>query len=339
MKKPQYKYGHIMGKNVGESILNVDEKLQDKIFKDEGIKPPPSVDDVGRAQQKDGPATFMKDGMQWTQISDKLNPDSPVAPYYRIQNIAVNKNDPGYINRILVGTATTGNIRMEWALSRYGQIIPTNWSQIQMIQYMQTYAPINYLIADAQNLIVKEFIEKKFEWLFLLEHDVILPVDAFVRLNAHIRSEKNPIISGVYFTKSIPAEPMIYRGRGNSYFTNWKYGDYVFADGVPTGCLLIHRSILEVMYNEAEEYTIPGSQTKARHVFTTPRDMWFDPNTGQWNATTGTSDLDWCTKIIQNKVLQKAGWKKHARLRYPFLVDTSIYCKQIDENGIVYPTT
>lgn len=336
-KVPNYKYGHIMGKNVGDSILNIDVGFQDKVFVEEGLVPPPSLDDIGHVQQQDGPTVFERDGLTFTQIGDKKDPTSPVGPYYRIQNLANNKNDPGFINRILVGTATTGNIRMEWALARYGQIIPTNWSQIQMVQYMATYAPVNYLIDDAQNLIVREVINKKFEWLFLHEHDVILPVDAFVRLNAHIRSEKNPVVSGLYYTKSIPAEPMIYRGRGNSYYTGWKYGDYVYADGVPTGCLLIHRSILEVMWNEAEEYIIPGSTEKVRKVFETPRDMWFDHERGQWNSTTGTSDLDWCTKIMKNDIFKKAGWPKHQKLKYPFLVDTNIYCKQIDDNGVTYP--
>lgn len=337
IKKPIYQFGHVMGKNIGDKILNIDPNFQRKVFEDEGLVPPPVIDDVGRVQQADGPTTFEKDGLIYEQIGDKVNPGSPVGPYYKIRNIAINKNDPGFVNRVMVGTATTGNIRMEWALARWGQIIPTNWSQVQMMQYMATYAPVNYLIADAQNLIVHEFIQKKFEWLFLLEHDVILPVDAFVRLNAHIRSEQNPIISGLYFTKSIPAEPMVYRGRGNSYFTNFKYGDYVYADGVPTGCLLIHRSVLEVMSEEAQDYVIPSTQTKVKEIFTTPRDMWFDHMTGQWNATTGTSDLDWCTKIIENKIMAKAGWARHARLKYPFLVDTNMYCKQIDEDGVTYP--
>lgn len=336
-QSPQYQYGHIMGKNIGDSILNIDEGFQKKVFLDEGITPPPQIDDMGRAQQSDGPTIFKKDGLTYEQIDDKLTINSPVGPYYKIRNLAANKNDPGFINRIMVGTATTGNIRMEWALARWGQIIPTNWSQVQMIQYMATYAPVNYLIADAQNLIVHEFIQKKFEWLFLLEHDVILPVDAFVRLNAHIRSEQNPVVSGLYFTKSIPAEPMIYRGRGNSYFTKFKYGDYVYADGVPTGCLLIHRSILELMYNEANDYIIPSTQTKVKEVFNTPREMWYDEATGQWNATTGTSDLDWCTKIVEHKIMKKAGWEKHATLRYPFLIDTNLYCKQIDDDGVTYP--
>lgn len=335
--KKDYKFGHVVGNNIGESIFNLDTKFQDKVFEEEGLVPPPDVGDMGRTEQK--PVRFEKDGLTYTQVGDKKTPDSVVGPYYQIQNLIDNKKDPGFVNRIMIGTATTGNIRMEWSLARHGQIVPTNWSQIQMIQYMATYAPLNYLIADAQNLIVHEFINKKFEWLFLLEHDVILPIDAFIRLNAHIRSEKNPVVSGLYFTKSIPAEPMVYRGRGNSYYTNFKYGDYVYADGVPTGCLLIHRSVLEIMHAEAPMYTIPNTNQQIKEVFNTPRDMWFDDLSGQWNATTGTSDLDWCTKIINNKILAKAGWKKHAKLKYPFLVDTNIYCKQIDDDGVTYPVS
>ena len=308
-------------KKLQKSLLNVDVDLEKEIFEQEGIIPPPVIDDLGRSKR---------------QLSDKVT-DSPVRPYYQIRNIAVNSHDPGYVNRILIGTPTTGNVRMEWVLARYGQIIPTNWSQVQLIQYMSTYAPIQYQVADAQNLIVKEFIEKDFEWLFLLEHDVILPVDAFVRINAHIRSEKNPIVSGLYFTKSIPAEPMIYRGRGNSYYTGWNFGEMVYADGVPTGCLLINHSILKVMWDSAEEYIVRGTNVKARRVFSTPRDIYFDELTGQWNSTTGTSDLDWCSRVIEDKVFEKAGWKEHARMKYPFLVDTNIFCRQIDEQGIVYP--
>jgi hypothetical protein len=36
-----------------------------------------------------------------------------------------------------------------------------------------------------------------------------------------------PMLSGLYFTKSLPAEPLIYRGRGNSYYKKWKFGDKV----------------------------------------------------------------------------------------------------------------
>ncbi len=34
-------------------------------------------------------------------------------------------------------------------------------------------------------------------------------------------------------SESVPAEPLIYRGRGNSHFKKWKLGDKVWVDGVP----------------------------------------------------------------------------------------------------------
>jgi hypothetical protein len=91
-------------------------------------------------------------------------------------------------------------------------------------------------------MIVRQVVEGDFEWLFLLEHDVMLPPDGFIQVSDHIRSEKTPVVSGLYYTRSRPAEPLIFRGRGTSYYDQWKMGDLVWCDGVPTGCLLIPES-------------------------------------------------------------------------------------------------
>ena len=258
-----------------------------------------------------------------------------LAPLRQVHNITVDSGDPGYVNRIMIGTPTTGTVRMEWVQARYGQIVPTNWSQVAMLQFMSAYVPIRFQVADAQNLIVKEAVEKDFEWLFLLEHDVLLPNDAFLRLNEYMRKSDVPVVSGLYFTRSFPSEPMIYRGRGNSYFTDWKLGDRVWCDGVPTGCLLIHMALLREMWKEAEEYTIGGYTI--RRVFDTPRRSYYDPETGQFNTTTGTSDLDWCTRAIRGDYFRKAGWKDYADRSYPFLVDTNMFCWHINPDGQKFP--
>lgn len=293
---------------------------------------------VKKVQAHEGIFPIEKDfgnGYMGKRYGEQKKKGSPVGPSYQIKNVLMNSNDPGYTNRLLVATPTTGLIRMEWALGRWGCTIPTNWSQVQLIQWLSTFAPIQYLIADAQNMIVKEAIEKNYEWVFLWEHDVVPQPDALIRLNEHIRSERNPIVSGLYYTKSVPAEPMIYRGRGNSYYTDWEFGDEVMCDAVPTGFLLIHSSILRAMWDESAEYVVNGQKT--RRVFNTPRELFHDPITGQFNSTTGTSDLDWCTRVMEGKYFEKAGWKKHQKMRYPFLCDTGIFCKQIDEQGVMYP--
>lgn len=268
---------------------------------------------------------------------NKKKTKKPISPVREVRQIIQDSRDPGYVNRLLIGTPTTGSVRMEWVNARYGQTIPTNWSMVQMVQFMNIFMPYRYQVADAQNLIVKEAVEKDFEWLLLIEDDTAPPPDAFIRFNQYMRDGTVPIVSGLYFTRSIPAEPMIYRGRGNSFYTDWKRGDKVWCDGVPTGMLLIHHSILKAVWDESPEYLC--GTVKTRRVFNTPRDMWYNETTGSFNTTEGTSDLDWCTKLVRDGFFTKAGWPQYQKKKWPFLVDTNIFCRHIDRgSGIQYPT-
>ena len=247
-----------------------------------------------------------------------------------------------FINRLLVATPTRGIIRMEWCQGRYGQIIPCNWSQVEILQYIGGYIPMRYSVDDAQNLIVKAALEGDFQWLLFIEDDTIPPPDAFVRINEYIRSEEVPVVSGLYFTKSNPSEPLVYRGRGTSYYGDWNLGDRVWVDGVPTGFLLIHHKILQMMWDDAEDYLVdPGSGNRTRRVFHAPRNTWFSPEDGEYYSLAGTSDLNWCNRLIEGDYLRKAGWGEFVDNledpRYPLLIDTNLFCRHIDLDGRQYP--
>lgn len=244
-----------------------------------------------------------------------------------------NKNSNRF--QLFVATPCTGLVRMEWAMSRFGQIIPCNWGYKTGVSWMPNYAPMGYLVADAQNLIVKRFIEDATcEWLFIVEQDNVLPSDCFLRLNEYMRTKKVPIVSGLYYTKSVPSEPMVYRGRGNSYYTDWKIGDKVWVDAIPTGCILIHRSILELLWNESPEYRAGDQIT--RRVFHTPETTWRDPQFGI-NNSVGTSDMEFCSRIIMSKVFERTGWKEVANKEFPFLIDTNIFVGHITDDGTIFP--
>lgn len=239
-------------------------------------------------------------------------------------------------HKVLVGTPTLGSVRMEWVQGRYNQVIPSNYSKVDMIQYMNSFIPIRYSVADGQNLIVQEAITKGFDWLILIEDDTIPPPDALLRFNEYIRHGKYPVVSGLYFTRSDPAEPMLYRGRGNSYYTDWKLGDVVEVDGVPTGMLLLDVRLLKAVYNDAPEYTVGGSH-RIRQVFETPGKTWFNPQTGAQEMLVGTSDLDFCTRVIEQGYL-KEHWPELAAKQYPFITDTRINCMHIERSdGTQYP--
>ena len=94
---------------------------------------------------------------------------TPVRDY---RTIVEDSGNPGYVNRILIGVPVTGMVRIEWVQARYGQMIPVNWSQVEVFQFIDGYLPYRYQVDEAQNLIAKIAIDKDFEWLLLYEHDV-----------------------------------------------------------------------------------------------------------------------------------------------------------------------
>lgn len=249
----------------------------------------------------------------------------------------VDSGNSKYSQRVLVATPTLGLVRMEWVAARYNQIIPTNWSKTDMIQYMNGYIPLRYTVADAQNLAVKACLDGGFEWLMLIEDDTMPPPDMFLRFTEYMDKADIPVVSGLYFTRSEPPEPMVYRGRGNHYFTGWKLEDKVWVDGVPTGMLIIHADLLKVAYDDSPEYNIQHTGSSARRVFSSPTQTWFNEETGAQETLIGTSDLDFCSRVIKESYLEKAGFPKIAKKKYPFLIDTNIYAKHIEKDGRQFP--
>ena len=237
--------------------------------------------------------------------------------------------------RVLVFTPTTGLIRSEWAQARYGQIIPTNWSNVSMEQFLNPYVPVAYQLADAQNLMAQKVVEEDYQWVIFIEHDNVIPADGFVKFNEYINENKIPVVSGLYFTKTEPPEPIMYRGRGNSYYGDWKLGDKVWVDGVPFGFLLLSASLIKAAWKESPEYTL-GNQV-VRRVFEQPNKIWFDEEKGGMVSKRGTTDLCWCTRLMEEGLFKKAGWKNFQDMKYPFLVDTTIFVNHIDQKGKMYP--
>jgi len=232
--------------------------------------------------------------------------------------------------RLLISTPTLGLVRYEWYHARSGQVIPVNWQAFG-------FDPMGYSIDDAYNLIVYHALGvKKTTWLLTIEDDVIPPPDAFKRISEYMDSEKIPIVSGLYYTKSLPAEPLVFRGRGNGSFYNWELGEKIWCDGLPMGFLLIHTSILRWMWDNTEEYQIHTGE-KIHRVFETPRNIWFDKS-GAYQRQEGTQDLYFFDRLTEWDVLKKTGWSKIARKKYPLLCDTNIFCWHIDRmTGKQYP--
>ena len=246
----------------------------------------------------------------------------------------VNINSQDRVNRLLIGTPMTGLVRAEWVFARYAQVIPCNWSYVDVAQMLNPSIPLGYQVSDAQNLIIKSVIEGGFEWLLFIEHDNILPPNTFVKMNEYMLDATVPIVSALYFTKSVPPEPLVYRQKGWSYYDKWKMGDKVWASGVPMGCTLINGKILREMWKDSPEYVFSSQVT--RRVFNAPSRSWVDEKGATWSVG-GTSDLAWCERVHKEGYFARAGFPKIQKREFPFLVDTSIFVKHITSDGVQYP--
>ena len=237
--------------------------------------------------------------------------------------------------RLLISVPLTGLIRAEWAMARWGQVTPCNWSQGEMVQWLDQFSPLGFMVADARNVAVQAMMEGNYEWILFIDHDVILPPDTFNKMNQYMLKGDVPIVGGLYFTKSVPSEPLVYQGRGTSYATGWRLGDKVWVDGMGLGCNILHRSILEAVWKDSEQYKV--GEAVARRVFDTPARSLYDAEKNIWKTEGGTEDLVFYSRLIDNGYFAKAGWPKFQKKKFPLLCDTSIFCRHIDWNGMQFP--
>lgn len=262
--------------------------------------------------------------------------------FRRELNIPKAENWTGWKKRICIAVPTTGLVRIEWMMARFGQVIPCNWSNGDIFQFFDQYSPVGWAVAEARNVCVEYFISQKYEWLLFIDHDVILPPDTFLKINEYMMTAEYPVVSGLYFCKGSHPEPLVFRGRGNGFFNDFRRGEKFMCDGIPMGLTLIHRDIMKYLYDHSpvETQQTTAGPVVVRKVFETPRQAWYDPEEGKYAMKTGTEDLFWCDRVINEKVFEKCGnprWAKFGKMQYPFLMDTEMFGKHIDDSGRQYP--
>lgn len=249
---------------------------------------------------------------------------------------------------ILVGSPTLGMIRMEWHNAMCGMVAPPNWAVVRS-------TPTGYVVADAQNILCDTVLRGRFRALLLIEDDTCPPPHAYIEFDRWFwkmeRRKAPPVVSGVYHIKGsaevrrgkkggielLGPEPLIYRGSGTRAHRDFKYGDVVWCSGVPTGALLLHRSIIEAWAREedVETYTLHGYPHPLKKIFQQPSKVWIED--GGVHVSSGTSDLWWSAETIRRGILAKAGWPAYQKREFPYVVDTSLRFGHVDRStGVVY---
>ena len=125
------------------------------------------------------------------------------------------------------------------------------------------------LLSRQRNEVVKTFLERTdVEWLLFIDSDETITVDAFDKLTAAAHAKDRPVVAGLYFGTQ-PGGPLglprpvphLYR-RADDGVSVVPVADYpadqvIEIDAAGTGCLLVHRRVLERIRELADEHEGP----------------------------------------------------------------------------------
>lgn len=220
------------------------------------------------------------------------------------------------------------------------------WSQLvnNIAQLSKTIDLGEILVSDSmatdhnRNLIVENFLKTDSDWLFWIDADTVIPIGTIERL----LSTKKKFISGLYYAKHQPHNPIAYFSNGCSYKSInqnnvWERGEILEVDSVGFGCMLTHRSIFEDIKKNYIVKQIVGSGITLIHkddiseslpdlepglhasiLVQKVTDPEFEPKFPYFALEFGRTEDIWFTE-------------KAKRVGYKVYVDTSIEC------GHLYP--
>lgn len=133
---------------------------------------------------------------------------------------------------VVIGVPTFGMVSYYFAQAIKGQQFPLVSSSLDC--YVKGKP-----IAEARNEIVQFALDNNATYIFWLDDDVIPPPDSFLKLWRH----QKDIINGVYWSKSNPPMPLLFRGHLNMPYLNWHVGDLIEIDAAGNGLTLVKTDV------------------------------------------------------------------------------------------------
>lgn len=133
---------------------------------------------------------------------------------------------------VVVGIPSFGMLSTYFLQSRMSQQFPLVSSAIDHIV-------LNKPIAEARNEIVQFALDQNAQYIFWLDDDVIAPGDAFLKMFNH----QKDIVNGVYWSKSNPPMPLLFRNHLEGPYWDWHVGDFIEVDAAGMGLTLVKTDV------------------------------------------------------------------------------------------------
>lgn len=138
---------------------------------------------------------------------------------------------------IALAIPTWGKVSISWARAfrHIGGPLGANTLELSPV--------VGKPIADARNELMAEAVGNNCDYIFFLGDDVLPPGDALIRLLQRMWDNRAvDMATGVYWTKSWPTQPYLWRGIQRGPYMDWKHGEFFELDYAGCDCLLVRLS-------------------------------------------------------------------------------------------------
>jgi hypothetical protein len=208
---------------------------------------------------------------------------------------------------VVIGFPTLGRpVTIEWAFALKSMNTPTNYNTIF---HLVKGKPVDV----ARNEMAALAIEKDAKYLFFVGDDVVIPNHTLKQFIYRMEQDSTiGVIGGVYCTKAIPSEPLVYRGNGKGCYWDWKVGEFFECTGLGMDCTIIRTELLRKL--------------ESNWFKTVEEDKYQDAENA---AESWTEDLFFCHRVL-------------TETDYKIYCDGSVLCEHWDVNTGTYyklPTT
>lgn len=206
----------------------------------------------------------------------------------RLRALAGGGQDVRTADRVVLSWCDAGEVSGEFAVS-VARLVGLRGARLEGVMRREGSG----LLSKIRNEIVASFLdETRAAWLLMVDADHHLPPQAFDLLVAAAHDTAAPVIGGLYFGAFTTADqlypapmPVMFKAADDDFYTAiHEYPDNALipVDAAGTGCLLVHRSVLERIRDQA-------SPDEGRNY------CWFSdgPVQGTWRG----EDISFCRRI------------------------------------------
>jgi hypothetical protein len=217
---------------------------------------------------------------------------------------------------VMIGIPTIGMHSFAFSQAIQGAILPSNFSmQLRYLPFLE--------VGRARNIIVQEAVNVGAKYLIFLDEDVIFPANGLPTLVYHMETKPDiTFVGGLYATKSVPPEPLVYTEWGAGAYYGWKAGEFIKVLFTGMGFSIIRLSDLDNIKTEEYQERDPwrSQPMMVRELFNTGNSAIATP--------TGLEKFGWTEDAAFFKKLAEVGLKSY--------VDTNLVCGHYENKQHIF---